>query len=63
MSGTPRKAGRPRVPEPGSAATTWLRISEHDALIAAAKAHERSVSAWLRELVVQSIKQSPKRIG
>ncbi len=43
-----RKRGRPRVPEPGSAVTTWLPASEHDRIVKVAARRGESVSATLR---------------
>ena len=47
----PGKRGRPRVPEPGSSVSTWLRRGEHDALIRLAQQHETTVSSLVRQLL------------
>lgn len=53
---TVRPRGRPRVKEPGSAVTTWLRASEHDRLIKIANEREVKVSALVRQLIVLRLK-------
>jgi hypothetical protein len=47
----PRKPGRPPNPEPGSRVTTWIATSEHDRLVALAKARDQSISALVRTLI------------
>ena len=44
--------GRPRVTEPGTTVSTWLRPGEHDRLIKLANLKETSVSALVRQLLV-----------
>jgi len=48
--------GRPRVDEPGSAVTTWLRPKEHDYLIRMANEREQSVSSLVRQLLVLKLR-------
>lgn len=52
LTNVPPKLGRPRVEEPGSAVTTWLRQREHDQLIRLAQKHETTVSALVRSLLI-----------
>jgi hypothetical protein len=47
----PRKRGRPRSAEPGSAVTTWLPASEHDRLVKLAQHRGESVSSVVRLLL------------
>jgi hypothetical protein len=47
-----RRRGRPRVNEPGSSVTTWLRTSDHDRLSALSRAKSRSISSLVRRAVV-----------
>ncbi len=47
-----RRRGRPRMDEPGSAVTTWLRPDEHDRLIKLANAREQTVSSLVRSLLI-----------
>ena len=49
------KRGRPRVAEPGSSVSTWLRQADHDQLIRLAQRHDLSVSALVRQLVTRRI--------
>jgi len=49
------KRGRPRVDEPGSPVTAWLRQGDHDALIRLAKRDDRTVSAVIRDLVKRTL--------
>ena len=49
---TPRPRGRPKVDEPGTSVSTWLRPDEHDRLIRLANKQETSVSALLRQIVI-----------
>jgi hypothetical protein len=50
-SDPPGKRGRPRVEEPGSSVSTWLRRSEHDQLIRRAQQQETTVSSLVRQLL------------
>jgi len=45
------KRGRPKVEEPGSPVTAWLRQGDHDALIRLAKQQDQTVSRLVRELL------------
>jgi len=47
----PAKGGRPRVDEPGTSVSTWLRPGDHDKLIRLASLREMSVSALVRDLL------------
>jgi hypothetical protein len=47
----PRRPGRPRKAEPGSAVMTWIPASEHDRLIQLAKMRGESVSTTVRLLL------------
>lgn len=47
----PRKPGRPRNHEPGSAVMTWLTASEHERLVKYAALRGESVSATVRLLL------------
>jgi hypothetical protein len=47
----PGKRGRPRVAEPGSSVSTWLRQGEHDELIRLAQQHDTTVSSLVRQLL------------
>jgi hypothetical protein len=51
----PGKPGRPRVSEPGSSVSTWLRQADHDHLIQLAQRHDLSVSALVRQLLTRRI--------
>jgi hypothetical protein len=53
---TPRPPGRPRVDEPGTSVSTWLRPSEHDRLIRLANKHETTVSALVRQLLLLKLR-------
>jgi WhiB family redox-sensing transcriptional regulator len=46
-----RPRGRPRVDEPGSTITVYVKASDHDRLIRLAEQHEQSVSALVRTLL------------
>jgi hypothetical protein len=52
----PRKPGRPRVPTPGSAVSTWLPPAAYDKLIKAAKAQDVTISYLLREWLEVKLK-------
>jgi hypothetical protein len=45
------KRGRPRLQEPGTSVSTWLRPGEHDKLIKLAKDNEQSISSLVRSLL------------
>jgi hypothetical protein len=47
----PGKRGRPRVAEAGSSVSTWVKQSEHDALIRLAEQRETTVSSLVRQLL------------
>jgi hypothetical protein len=47
----PRRRGRPRV-EPHQAVTTWLPVGDYDRLLRLAQAHDASVSATVRQLLI-----------
>lgn len=47
-----RRRGRPRMADPGSSVSTWLRTDEHDRLIRLAMERETTVSALVRSLVI-----------
>lgn len=47
-----RRRGRPRVSEPGTSVSTWLRPDEHDRLIKLANARETTVSSLVRSLLI-----------
>ena len=55
-SNADQATGRPRVSDPGATATTWLRASEHDRLIALAHRYDLSVSAVVRRLVLMALR-------
>lgn len=46
------RPGRPKSSDPGSPVMTWLRQSEHDRLIRLAQAHNTTVSALVRKIVI-----------
>ena len=48
--------GRPKVDEPGSAVTTWLKHGEHDYLIRLAREREQSISSLVRSLLILRLK-------
>jgi hypothetical protein len=51
-SGPPKARGRPKIEEPaGTSVTTWLRLREHDRLMALAKREDKTLSALVRELL------------
>lgn len=52
MKVDPPKRGRPRLDEPGSTVSTWLRPAEHDRLIRLAQKHEQTVSQLVRSLLI-----------
>jgi hypothetical protein len=47
----PRKGGRPRVDEPGTRLSTYIRNSDYDRLVRLALKHDRTVSALVRDLL------------
>jgi hypothetical protein len=47
----PRKPGRPRKAEPGSAIMTWVPASEHDRIVKLASQRGESVSTTVRLLL------------
>lgn len=51
----PRPPGRPRVDEPGTSVSTWLKPSEHDKLIRLANKKETSISGLVRQLILQNL--------
>lgn len=69
MSGSPsllivgerRRRGRPPVEEKRSSVSTWVPVSLHDRLIEVASAREISISELVREAIVITIQQPPKR--
>jgi hypothetical protein len=50
-----RRRGRPKLEEPGGPVSTWLRNGDHDRLIALARREQKSVSAFVRDLVKRRI--------
>lgn len=54
QSGKPK--GRPRVEESGSRVSTWLPTRCHDQLIQMATRREVSVSAFVRQIIIQRLK-------
>lgn len=46
-----RKPGRPRVEEPGTRLTTYVRTSDYDRLVRLALKQDRPVSAIVRDLL------------
>lgn len=47
-----RRRGRPRAEEPHSVVSTWLSAKEHDALIDRANRSGKTVSATVREILL-----------
>jgi len=45
------KRGRPRLPVPGARVTTWLRSTDYDRLLKAAKAQDVTISGLVRTLL------------
>jgi hypothetical protein len=54
-----RMPGRPRGKEAGSSISTWVSVSEHNRLIALAKARRQSVSSLLSELLRRTVLRQP----
>jgi hypothetical protein len=52
----PAKRGRPRLEEPGSSVSTWLRRGEHDQLLREARQSETTVSSLVRKLLTQRLR-------
>jgi predicted HicB family RNase H-like nuclease len=50
-----RAIGRPKNPEPGGTVCTWLPASDHDRIVAQARAERVSVSALVREALRVSL--------
>ncbi len=48
----PRRRGRPRASEPGSAVMTWLPQSDHDRLVKLAQIRGETVSSVVRSLLM-----------
>jgi hypothetical protein len=48
--------GRPRVEEPGTSVSTWLRPGEHDKLIQLANKHDTTISALVRQLLILKLR-------
>jgi hypothetical protein len=51
-----KRRGRPKVEDPGSAVTTWLKPREHDYLVHLARDRAQSVSSLVRSLLMLRIK-------
>jgi hypothetical protein len=51
VSETPKRGGRPRVDERGERLSTYLRVSDHDAIVRLALKSDRSVSAVVRTIL------------
>jgi hypothetical protein len=47
----PRKGGRPRVDDPRTTVTTYVRTADYDRLVRLALKHDRTVSAIVRDLL------------
>jgi hypothetical protein len=47
----PRKGGRPKVDEPGTRLSTYVRNSDYDRLVRLALKHDRTVAALVRDLL------------
>lgn len=56
----PRPRGRPRVEEPGTTVTAWVRTKEYDRLVKMASTREQSLSSLVRDLLTLS-KREVKR--
>ena len=54
-----RPPGRPPANEPGSIVSIWLRVAERDRLIRLAQLHQKSLSAMVREVLVQRLRDQP----
>jgi len=54
-----RKPGRPRVEEPGTRLSTFLRNSDYDRLVRLALKQDRSVSALVRDLLKVRLRDQP----
>lgn len=51
-----RARGRPRAPRPvKSSVTTWLRTADHDRLIQQARQAEKTLSAFVRDLLTRRL--------
>jgi len=48
--------GRPRATEPGSCVSTWVRQSDHDALIRLAKKYDLTVSQVVARLLARTLR-------
>ena len=50
-----KKPGRPRAPEPGSTVSTWIPVSDHDALVKLANQRDMTVSAFVRIVLLKEV--------
>jgi hypothetical protein len=55
MSDDLRKPGRPRVPEPSTTVTTWVKSADYDRLVVVARRRDESVSAVIRNLIAAGL--------
>ena len=51
-----RRPGRPRVEEPGTSVSVWLRATDHDKLIRLANRRECSVAEVLRRGIAAGLR-------
>jgi len=55
-SPAPKPRGRPRVTEPGSCVSTWVRQTDHDRLIQLAKKYDLTVSQVVARLLARTLR-------
>lgn len=60
MTPTPKR-GRPCVAERGERLSTYLRVSDHDAIVRLALKHDRSVSSVVRGMLHRQLISESKR--
>ena len=52
-----RRPGRPKVDEPGTRLSTYVRNSDYDRLVRLALKHGRPVSAVFRDLLLKRLRE------
>jgi len=48
--------GRPRVEEPGTSMTVWVRVSEYDRICRMAQQRDQTVSSLVRQLLILKLR-------
>lgn len=55
-SSAPRPRGRPRVSEPGTSVSTWLRTDDADKLMRLASKNDQTVSSVVRQILADKLR-------